>query len=292
MLTNNYNTPSIMLDVLEDDVRHDVGSSDYSATSLVLPPRLLQLKKRYGHQIIDDARDRWHLFLGSALHEYIEKKLKRKPDKYIVEHKITEFVNDRKVVAIPDAYELDTKTVYDHKSCTQWQWNSEHKLEYEQQLNINAWFLRQCGYHPERGALTMLTKDWTVSALHRMGPEAYPPNPMWVQDIPIWSEQEQEDFINARLDLHKECEEMSDEELPLCTDEDMWAQNTKWAVMAPGVYKAKKLAGSEQEAKEWIANSRLAKPNWYIEKRPGRRTRCEDYCPVKRFCSQYKEMSA
>lgn len=289
MLTNKHNTPEIMVDALQDEVRHAAGRSDYSATSLVLPPRILQLKKRYGHQIIDDAMDRWHLFVGSALHEYVERKLKRLPEKYIVEAKMTEFLGDRKVVAIPDAYDLEKDIIYDHKSATSWAWNSDHKEEYEQQLNINAWFMRQSGYQPERGYLNMWTKDWSAGMAKYKGAEDYPPNPMWLQEVPIWSEQEQEDFINARLDLHKDYEDVADEELPFCTKEEMWAKDSTYAVKAPGVYKAKRVLKTKKEAEAWLRNCPAAKSNWYVEERPGERVRCSQYCNVKKYCSQYQE---
>jgi len=289
MLTNFNNTPKIMMHVLEDAVRHQLGRSDYSATSLVLPPRILQLKKRYSDQIRDDAMDRWHLFLGNALHEYIEKQLRRYPERYIVEHKITEFIKDRKIVAIPDAYDVIDDIIYDHKSATSWAWGDQPKEEYEQQLNINAWFMRQSGYEPIKGSLNMLTKDWSAGMAKFKSEEDYPPNPMWEQDISLWSEQEQEDFINARLDLHIECEDMSDEELPYCTDEEMWAKESSYAVKAPGVYKAKRVLKTWDDANNWLNNCRTARPDWYIEERPGERVRCEQYCSFKNVCSQYKE---
>lgn len=289
MLTNKYNTPDIMQDVFNEPPRHSAGRSDYSATSLVKPPRILQLQKRYGHQIVEDYRDKWHLFVGSALHEYVERKLMRMPEKYIVEQKLTEFINDRKVVAIPDAYDTQNDIIYDHKSATSWAWNSDHKEEYEQQLNINAWFMRQSGYQPERACLNMWTKDWSIGMSRFKDAADYPPNPMWIQDVPLWSEQEQEDFINARIDLHKEYEEVSDEELPPCTKEEMWAKDSSFAVKAPNVYKAKRVLKTRKEAEDWLRNCRAAKSDWYIEERPGERVRCADYCNVKKYCSQYQE---
>lgn len=287
MITNNNNTPDIMLDVLDDDVRHDVGASDYSATSLVQAPQMLQLKKRYGHQIVDDAMDRWYLFVGNAMHEYIEKNLRKKPEKYLVEHKLTEFIGDRKVVAIPDVYDLENDVLYDHKSTTSYSWNDEPNDEYVQQLNINAWFLRKNGKEPKKAALNMMTKDWSAGMAKFKGPEDYPPNPMWEQEVPLWSEEDQKKFIDARLELHKSCEGLTDEQLPPCTEEEMWAKPNTYAVKKRGVYVAKRVLPTLHEAEDWMALSKI--PDLYIEERKGERTRCEKYCRVNKFCKQYQK---
>ena len=289
MITNHNNTPEIMMDVLDDQPYHHAGSADYSATSLIKSPRQLQLEKRYRHQVTDDAMDRWHLFLGNALHEYIERQLLKKPEKYIVERKMTEFINGRKVVAKIDAYDVKNDVLYDHKSATHWAWGDKPKEEYEQQLNINAWFMRQEGYEPIRASLNMLTKDWSAGMAKFKTDDEYPSNPMWIQDVPLWSEQEQEDFINARIDLHKEYEDVSDDELPFCTKEEMWAKDSSYAVKAPNVYKAKRVLPTLEQAQEWLSDSRIAKSDWYIEERPGERVRCAQYCSVKKFCNQYRE---
>jgi hypothetical protein len=278
-----------MVDVLNDQPYHHAGSADYSATSLVMSPRQLQLKKRYGDRIKDDVQDRWYIFLGNALHEYIERALAKMPNKYIVERKITEFIKDRKVVAKLDAYDVENDILYDHKSATHWAWGDPAKEEYEQQLNINAWFMRQAGYQPVKAILNMLTKDWSAGMAKFKGEDEYPPNPMWELDVPLWSEQEQEDFINQRLDMHMEHEETSDEDLPFCTNDEMWAKDSTWAVKAPGVYKAKRVLKTKKEAEDWLAASRTARPDWYIEERPGERTRCAQYCNVNKFCNQYQE---
>jgi hypothetical protein len=57
-LSNNKNIPAIMIDVLESKPYLQAGASDFSATSLVDPPQLVQLKKRYGHLVQDDAMDK------------------------------------------------------------------------------------------------------------------------------------------------------------------------------------------------------------------------------------------
>ena len=71
----------------------------------------------------------------------------------------------------------------------------------------------------------------------------------------------------------------------------MWERPEKFAVMKSATHKrASRLLGSMEEAVTWAEdplNGMGAKH--VIEHRPGKRVRCEDWCEVAPFCSQYKE---
>jgi hypothetical protein len=66
-----------------------------------------------------------------------------------------------------------------------------------------------------------------------------------------------------------------------CSDEDIWAKPSKWAVMQRGRKTAVKLYDTEADASASLAS------NQYVEYRPGIATRCESYCPVAQFCDQW-----
>lgn len=287
MLTNKHNTPDIMMDVIDDKPYLPAGGADYSATSLIEPPQKIQLNKRYGHQIVDDALDRWNLFLGSAVHEYIEKELSHFSDKYILERKFTDIIDGKKVVAKLDAYDVKNDVLYDHKTGKSFAYSNGHKKEWEEQLNINAWFLNKEGIHPKKAYISMLTLDWMMGMARFKGPEDYPQNPMYLFDIPLWSEEEQLAFIKERLAKHMAAEELKDEDLPQCTEEEMWAKPSSYAVKKKGVYVAKRVLPTLHEAEDWMAKSKI--PDLYIEERKGERTRCEKYCRVNKFCKQYQK---
>lgn len=288
MLTNKNKISELMVDVFDDKPYIPAGTADYSATSMIDPPRLVILKKRYGDQVVDDVMDRWNIFLGNAVHEKIEKELGNFPTRYILERKFTEVVNGKKIVAKIDAYDTETDTLYDHKTCKVFAWSNEPKKEWEEQLNINIWFLRKAGFEPVRACINALMLDWLPGMAKFKGPEEYPQVPMCEFEIPIWTFDEQEAFIINKLDVLSEAESLDDDSLPLCSDAEMWAKPDTYAVKKEGVYVAKRVLPTMKEAEEWIARQRNFR-ELYIEPRPGERVRCANYCKVKAFCSQYKE---
>ena len=72
--------------------------------------------------------------------------------------------------------------------------------------------------------------------------------------------------------------------LPDCSDEDMWAKPAVWALKKTGGVRAKSLHYSEDAANKALED---AGKGYEIEFRPGERTRCENYCNVRDFCSQW-----
>lgn len=287
-MTNKYETPEIMMDVLRDKPYIRGGAADYSATSLIQAPQQLQLKKRYKDQLKIDARDKWNIFLGNAVHHEIEKGLAFYPEKYMLERKFTDFIMGRKVVAVVDAYDNDKDIIYDHKTCKHFAYTDDHKKEWEQQLNINAYLMQEDGFQPEQAKILALTMDWMKGQTKWKGRDEYPINPMYLFDIPLWSQADREQFIRDRLALHIESEDLPDHELPECTDDEMWAKPATFAVKKKGVYVAKRVLSTRKEAEEWMSKSRLT--DLYIEERPGSRVRCEDgWCDVASVCPQYRE---
>lgn len=288
MITNKNKVPTIMVDVFDDKPYIQAGAADYSATSIIDPPRITILKKRYGDKIVDDVMDRWNIFLGNAIHEKIESELQSFPSRYILERKFTEVVNGVKIVCKIDAYDVETDTLYDHKTCKVFAWSNEPKKEWEEQININIWFMRKAGFEPVRACINALMLDWLPGMAKFKGPDEYPQVPMCEFEIPIWSFDEQEEFIKGRLDILEAAAAKEDAELPLCSEAEMWAKPDTFAVKKEGVYVAKRVLPTMKEAVEWKAKQRNH-TELFIEPRPGERVRCENYCKVKAFCSQYKD---
>ena len=85
---------------------------------------------------------------------------------------------------------------------------------------------------------------------------------------------------NAQMDA-----EMG-ESLPECTPDQMWEKPTTYAVMKEGNKRATSVHATEEEAQEAL---KMVKGKASIVIRPGERTRCETFCSVNRFCSQYQQ---
>ena len=116
----------------------------------------------------------------------------------------------------------------------------------------------------------------------------YPTAPVSVIDIPLWSEEEQKEFIEKRVNLHQEAEAdfLITKELPRCTDEERWKQSDSYRVMKKGRVRAMRVLPTQKEADDYITKS--SEKNLSIEFAKGESRRCKDYCDVAPFCDQYK----
>ena len=129
-----------------------------------------------------------------------------------------------------------------------------------------------------------LLRDWQRS---KANDPDYPPVPVVIIDIPSWADEKVESYLKERIRMHLEAERLPDNELPLCTDEDMWSKPTTYAIIKNGQKRASNVTDDKA-----LAEQRLLAygPNYHIVERPGKRSRCEGgYCEVAPFCSQFKE---
>ena len=136
-----------------------------------------------------------------------------------------------------------------------------------------------------------LIKDWKES--YSLRDEKYPQQPIQVYEYDIWSFDQSEEYIKERLELHFPKDE---NEIPECSEEEMWVTEEKWEAKKKGHSRATKLFDSEREALSWIADQdhRTTKgttfEDGYITKRTIDRRRCEgNWCNVAQFCEQYKK---
>jgi hypothetical protein len=63
----------------------------------------------------------------------------------------------------------------------------------------------------------------------------------------------------------------------------MWEKPTTYAIKKEGGMRAKSVHRTLEEAEAVLTKG------YILEVREGERTRCEKYCQVSQFCSQYKE---
>jgi hypothetical protein len=76
------------------------------------------------------------------------------------------------------------------------------------------------------------------------------------------------------------------DDLPLCTEEEMWEKKTTYAVMKNGGKRAKKVFDVKEDAIEFLSQQ---KDVHYVETREGERTRCAKFCQVSEYCNQYQQ---
>ena len=226
----------------------------------------------------------WSLF-GSAVHSVLEH---GKDDNHRVEERLHAEIDGYKISGAIDLQivgELGIQ-IRDYKTVSVWAVMNE-KIEWEQQLNIYAWLVEKVKGEPVSDlGIVAIIRDW--SRRDAGIKEGYPEAPIKEIPIRLWTFEEREAFVSARVHAHAEAEFAieSDSDVPPCTPEEMWEKPTMWAVKKTGGVRAKSVHGSEGEA-----NAALEKAgNGYeIEMRPGSRTRCESFCPVNHRCQQWRE---
>lgn len=189
-----------------------------------------------------------------------------------------------------DDFDIDNGILSDYKVCSVWSvMDVEPKPEWTQQLNIYAYLLRKNGHTVNKLQINAIFRDWSKQKA-RYAKDNYPLAQVQTIEIPLWSEEEAEKFVKQRIKLHVMCRDLSDENLPICSPEERWVKDRKFAVMKKGRVRAIKLTESNLEALQWIKENKREGEELYIEKRDGTSTRCVSYCPVAQFCEFGKLM--
>ena len=279
--------------ILAEETKDHLEGIDYSVTTLLSSPREVQLIKRHKKELPERAlSNRLATFVGSAVHNAIERAVEGNPD-YLIEHRMEfdEEVNGKltKIAGTCDMYDKVNKRLVDHKTTTTFMYTSGVKPEWVEQLNVYAYLLRRQGYEVEKLTVNCVYKDWRPSA-GRYKDGEYPEYPVMEFNFDPWPNDVAKEFYERKLKEHVEAEHIEDAELPACDINHMWAKPSSYAVYRPGAAKAIRLLPSLKEAERYIKAKGL--DGCKIEHRVGERTKCEKYCQAASFCNQFQKWKA
>lgn len=276
-LTNKQFLPEAILQAIKND-GYTKGDADFSVTELLKPSRLRALSIKHKDQITEDVSDRlWSLY-GQVAHGVLE----RSNTNDLVEQRFFADFDGYTLSGQIDTLELKDNILSDYKFTTSWGFksNTEAKPEWVAQLNMQLELLRQNGKDAKKLQIIGLLRDWQTSQAKK--DPTYPQCPIMILPIPIWPREKTQAFIKERIKSHVEAMES----LPVCSNEEMWAGDEKWAVMKKGQKRALKLYDDEDKARVHASQNL----NFYVEYRQPVFRRCADYCPVSQFCSQYQSL--
>jgi len=248
-----------------EEVLYSFASGDVASDSLheAIALAVLESNKEYvwdHHGLLFEKR-----FFADIPTKYGTKKVSGQVDLY-----------DRSGLITPD------RVLNDYKVCSVFAMKSL-KDEWVAQGNRYRYLLHVNGLETDRVIFHPIARDWVKrKAMFERG---YPKQQTDQMEIPLWSlDQTLEDMIK-RIEAHIEAEEMSDENIPLCTPEERWTKEEHWAVMKKGRATAIIRCDSPGEAHAWINKNQKPKEVLYVEHRPGVNTRCQLYCDVANFCT-------
>lgn len=277
-LTNIKGFPDALARAIEND-SYDRGDSDYTVTQLLKPARLSALEEKHAHEIEEDVEKGLYRLYGQLVHALIE----RANATDLVEKRFfAEFVG-KKVSAQVDNLSLIGKVLSDYKFTTAWGFKADKgpKPEHVAQLNVQLELMRRNGLDAEKLQIVGLLRDWQIREA-KADPN-YPQAPVVVMDIPIWSREQTVSFIQMRIAEHVAARVF----LPECSSEERWAKPDTWAVIKRGQKRA--INGGVQFSKELAETISAKNPGTHVVFRPGESVRCSSYCPVAKFCTQFKK---
>lgn len=284
-ITNIHNMPDMLVRAVEREYVY--RDKRYSITSLLEPPRIIALKRRYNDKIEQDITDCIFMLLGTKTHFELEN-IELKENEFVEDHLEYTFKNGYTLSGIIDHYDDDY--LDDYKTCKAFSliFKSDYD-KWKKQLQMGSYLAyKKDGKWRKKGRIIALIKDW--NRLESQTKSDYPKYPCQVINFDLATPKQVEKMILEKFDRIIELEKMLDEELPLCTADERFNKGTTFAVKKKKNKKASKIHNSEEEAKKHLENLEKEYPNEYeIEKREGQNLRCECYCSVNSFCPYYQE---
>jgi len=282
--TNKYKIPQAFVNALQRP-SYNKGEAHLSVTQLINSPKIVALAKKYDDEIEQDVASMIWAMVGTAIHEILER------------HKEPHDITEERLHTELDGWKLsgavDVQTphpqgmiVKDYKTTSVWAVMNE-KIEWEYQLNLYAYLVEKVKKISVVGlTIIAVLKDWKEDDVGSK--EKYPEAPVVKIPIPLWSFQEREDFIKARIAAHSECDFALETggSLPDCTPDEMWEKPAVWAIKKIGGKRAHSLYDTPEKAMGALADLGDA---YDIDHRPGKRTRCDSYCAVNKWCKQYQD---
>jgi hypothetical protein len=178
-------------------------------------------------------------------------------------------------------------TITDYKVTTAWS-VMNNKIDWERQLNCYAYLAETVkGWDITSLQIVAIVRDWSRREAAR-NPE-YPQTPIVAVPQSLWAPSAREAYVLDRVKRHQDAERAAEweERLPPCSDDERWYRPGKLAVMKDGRVRALRLFDThERREAELFAMENKAK----IVERPGENVRCDSFCPVSVWCSQYQSM--
>ena len=292
--TNRKGLPDIIVRAVTNDPYNAGKKTDYSATTLIRPAYQVMLQREHADEIVEDVADRLWSMYGSAVHHIIER---GEESEDLVEERFYATVADKVISAQIDHYGLTTRAISDWKLTGAYKVKKaiqEHDYEdWEQQLNIQAYLMQVNGYEVQKLFIGAMCRDWSKYDFeHEKG---YPDQIEYIE-LPLWTMEEQESFIEQRIAAMSACKP--------CTRAERWQDLPTYALMKEGGKRALKVEKTREAMWEYAINKdpsialwRLDGELWdaeggdtgfrIIERIPKNR-RCEGYCNVAKFCDYYK----
>ena len=282
-LTNNIGIPEPLAKAIANSRKgYSKGSSDYSVTELIGPAYQRRLMRENANDISEEAVDQIWSLLGTSVHYMIE--MAQEDTNYISERRFYAPYHNKLISGKAVLVDVKKGIIYDWKVTSAWTHLNGIKPEWEAQLNL----LKLLTEHDHTGDVPIIEKLYII-AIYRdwkktdaMRNKDYPQKQVAMLPVSMWRSEATRKYLLERIEAHDSVG-IDD----VCSEEERWHKDDKYAVKKKTNKKATKLFNDESEARLFIED----KKDMVIEFRPGEDTRCLHYCPVQQFCSHGKKLN-
>lgn len=280
IITNKSNLPEQIVKAARRNER-PMGENEIRVTSLIGGVRAALLYRRHYDKIECDASEMiWSIF-GKATHKILEQ----------TEEDADEFREERLRMEISNSVLTGKSDVYQNGMIIDWKTCKAHKFkkgdfeDWKKQLTMYGMLWHSYGFPVKGGKIIALLKDHSAreARLH----ESYPQQSVMTVEYKFTEKDFEEihKWAEERIKQIESLKDVPDDELPLCTPEERWHSDTKYAVMKRGRKNAYRVLDTEQDAYQWIKDNGKGE---FVEIRPGEDRKCLDYCSARQFCQYAK----
>ena len=275
-MTNKLRLPDVIVDAVMND-SYTKGEADISCTELLVPPQLRRLKLAHADELVEDVSDRIYSLMGQSLHVILERAAAGKLDALSETTVYAEYEGwvvkgqaDHLLMGTGELLDFKMTSVYKIKA-------GSVPREWVEQTNIYRRLLQKKGLTVNTIAIIVFLRDWSKNKAKQT--QDYPQAQVLRLEVPLWTDQQTDDFISGRIKLHQDVVPQP------CSDYDMWAKPASYAVMKRGNVRAVKVFNNEFDAEALASTS----SGLYVDVRPGEAVRCQDWCPVAHVCPQWRD---
>lgn len=313
-ITNNTSVPlALAVWAVNDNYDYVQDPKYISVTTLLKPIRQIILTRRIdSNTLTSDVEDFLARAMGTSIHDSIEKawltnhkaclkalglqdsvieRIKVNPDrKNLSDDDIPVFLEQRSTREIA-GWKIGGKfdfvadgLLHDNKSTTTMKWTKgSSDRDYCLQGSIYRWLNTDIIFE-DVIRINFVFTDW--SKLSALKDKTYPQHRAMCKDIPLLTLEATENYILNKLALLDKFMDAREEDIPECSDEELWRTPTKYKYFAnPTASRCTKCFDSLLEAN--MHKQRQGKG--IVKIVPGEARRCS-YCSATSICSQYRKM--
>ena len=313
-ITNQFDIPlTLAVWAVNDNYDYMNDPKYFSVTNLLKPVRQIVLQRRVDMNTLStDVEDFLARAMGTSIHDSIEKawvgnykknlkalgvqdsvieKFRINPE--TVEEGTIPIYLEHRAIKEFEGYRIGGKfdfvadgLLHDNKSTTTMKWSKRSSDEdYKLQGSLYRW-LNQDKIKEDFIRINFVFTDW--SKLSALKDPSYPQHRAAYRDIPLLSLDETEQWLHNKLSLINKYINTPEEDLPECSDEELWRTPTKYKYFAnPNASRATKNFEDYNQAYRYMMIEKQGKG--CIRTVPGEARRCA-YCSAASICSQRAKM--